>query len=736
MDDILFSVPPVLTIVLLFGLAVIALAGGRQTPANRLLALLCLMGSLLYIDIVITLNAPSMDAALRANRIGHLFHPFLIPLFVHFFHAYLGIRDRRWLLAVAYFWAGALAAASQTPWLIAGMRRFYFGYFGQGGPLYLLMGAGAGLVTVYNLFILYRAMQRETNANQKNKLKYVLTGFGLTGVLTSLNILTMFGLPIYPLGCFAFIPMGIFGAGVFWRDLLDMGLLIRKSLIYSMLTGLLTGLYALIVIGGQMVFKETLSTDSILFPLVLFALITFTFGPVKTCTQGFLDRLFAKDRYDYQQTIKQVSRTIATILDYDTITRLLKETLIDTMGVKRCALYLKETSQYRVYAEAGYDNHRDHLPSLTGSSELIAILVETGRPILGQQLRSSRDHRRSNRGWVEFNQLQAEVVLPMQFKAQLKGFLVLGEKRSGDLFTREDLDLLETLCHQSALAIENTQAYQALNELNRSLEAKVMARTQDLAAALEEKERTQEQLIRAESLAALGQLVAGVAHELNNPLTSVTSLLQSVLEELQEWQDGQLPDEDLIDDLHFADKELGRAKSIVASLLGLARQTQTYEEAVEMNLVIKDALQILHNQYKYTRVELVQHLKKDLPAIQGNFANLGQVVLNVIQNAFQAVSEGTGRIVLTTDYDPGGRCVVFRCRDNGPGIGQAIRQDVFKPFFTTKPVGQGTGLGLYICHEIITKHGGTIAIDPTISEGTQITICLPDREKSKGILLS
>ena len=197
------------------------------------------------------------------------------------------------------------------------------------------MGLGAAAVTLYNLFIIFRAIQMETNAVRKNRLKYLFAGFGLTGVLTSLNILTLFGLPIYPPGCFSFITMGIFGAGVFRHDLLDMGVLLRKSLIYSMLTALLTGLYALIVIGSQILFKKTDITDAIVFPLILFALITFFFGPVKSRTQRMLDRLFARNRYNYQQTIKQVSQTIATILDYETITRLLENTLIDTMGVEK-----------------------------------------------------------------------------------------------------------------------------------------------------------------------------------------------------------------------------------------------------------------------------------------------------------------------------------------------------------------------------------------------------------------
>jgi two-component system NtrC family sensor kinase len=133
----------------------------------------------------------------------------------------------------------------------------------------------------------------------------------------------------------------------------------------------------------------------------------------------------------------------------------------------------------------------------------------------------------------DMNRLYAEIVLPMIFEKRLSGFIVLGEKLSGDLFTPEDIDLFETLSSQCALAVENARSYKVIDDLNKNLEKKVKKRTLALQEALSEKERTQEQLIRSESLAAIGQLVAGTAHELNNPLASVTSLIQSTIEVLQ-----------------------------------------------------------------------------------------------------------------------------------------------------------------------------------------------------------
>jgi two-component system NtrC family sensor kinase len=130
---------------------------------------------------------------------------------------------------------------------------------------------------------------------------------------------------------------------------------------------------------------------------------------------------------------------------------------------------------------------------------------------------------------------------------------------------------------------------------------------------------------------------------------------------LSQWDTKTPLDQDLIDDLRFADKELGRARSIVASLLGLSRQTQTYTEAVNLNLVIQDALRILHNQYKGRDIELIENYDRDLPDIRGNFANLGQVVMNIINNGIQAVKGKKGLILLTTRFDNDTRHVIFEC---------------------------------------------------------------------------
>jgi two-component system, NtrC family, sensor kinase len=276
-------------------------------------------------------------------------------------------------------------------------------------------------------------------------------------------------------------------------------------------------------------------------------------------------------------------------------------------------------------------------------------------------------------------------------------------------------------------SIASNQVYTRLIIVSLVLVYGVMTQTliNGRKAALQEKERTQEQLIQSESLAAIGQLVAGIAHELNNPLASASSLIQTDIEMIREKGDNHHLDNILLADLTFSLNELNKTKDIVKSILDLSRQTQTYLEEVNMNAVIGEALQVLYNQYKSMDVTIETNFDPNLPTIQGNFSNLGQVLINIINNALQALPEGQGTISLRTACQPSTNSIVVECRDDGSGIPPEVMKDIFKPFFTTKEVGRGTGLGLYITHEIIKKHGGKIGVKSELGKGTTITIEIP-----------
>lgn len=712
---------------------------GKRTKVSILFSLLCAQGVLLYFDVWFALVAKTPHTALFVRRLDHFFLVYSLPLWIQFFRTYLGVTNRPYLIPLAYGYAFLLMCFVPTPLYFDGLRIHGGGYIGNGKIAYLFFSFGAVAVIAYVLTILIQAIQQATSNVQRSRLTWVLLGFGMVGFMTAVNCLPNLGLDVYPIGNFSFIPLIFFTAAFLKHDVFDTGALIHKGLVYSLVTAITTILYAALIMVADWGFKDLRTAHPILFPLMFFFLIALILGPLKSGVQKVIDRLFYKGIYDYRKTVKEAARNIAAVRRMTEIGQQITKTVVEAMILDGCAMgiitatgevfdqFIAHGPNHQI--DNQIDNQMDNTKEGTQERkpwiDLINIMGGQRKTITRNQLEGGPAEARWMAALADMKQLGAELAVPMVFKDRLNGILFLGPKRSGDVFTREDLDLLETLGGQGALALENARSYETIADLNLNLEKKVKQRTHDLQQALIEKERSQEQLVRSESLAAIGQLVAGTAHEMNNPLASAASLVQATIEDLANWKPAETPDEDLIDDLKFAHKELNRARDIVASLLGLSRQTQEYAEEVQINTVIKDALRVLHSRYKDRNIQIEENYAKDLPPTTGNFAHLGQVAINILKNAIDAVADEKGKITFKTQNGKNNDQIEFICSDNGPGIDPKLRQDIYKPFFTTKPVGQGTGLGLYVCHEIIQRHGGTLTLTDTPNGGATFTVRLP-----------
>jgi two-component system NtrC family sensor kinase len=250
----------------------------------------------------------------------------------------------------------------------------------------------------------------------------------------------------------------------------------------------------------------------------------------------------------------------------------------------------------------------------------------------------------------------------------------------------------------------------------------VLENITEIKRAEETLRRQQETLYQSEKLAAMGALLASVAHELNNPL----AVMQMQLDLLgEEAQDSAL--QERVTEVREATE---RCIRIVQSFLTLARRTTPQRTSVQLNTVVEAALQLLSHALHLDNVVVHQHLAADLPLIGADAAQLQQVVMNLLLNAQQAFhdSPDTSRprqIALTTRFDMAQKRVILEVADTGPGIPQQLQGRIFEPFFTTKPVGIGTGLGLSVCRGIIEGHGGTISAVSQPGHGAVFHIELP-----------
>ena len=240
---------------------------------------------------------------------------------------------------------------------------------------------------------------------------------------------------------------------------------------------------------------------------------------------------------------------------------------------------------------------------------------------------------------------------------------------------------------------------------------------EQLEMTVETLKTTQAQLIQSEKLSGIGEFVAGVAHELNNPLTSVMGF-----SELLKRADRDPQHQRHLDMIH---KSALRCQKIVQSLLSFARRHPSERKLSNLNELLEAAAEILHYQMRTGNIEVTTRLDESLPKAMVDPHQMQQVFLNIINNARQAIEahRPNGWVRLTTERDQDRACITIE--DNGPGIPEANLSKVFDPFFTTKEVGNGTGLGLSLCYGIIKEHGGTIIVRSKLGAGTTFVIELP-----------
>jgi signal transduction histidine kinase len=268
-------------------------------------------------------------------------------------------------------------------------------------------------------------------------------------------------------------------------------------------------------------------------------------------------------------------------------------------------------------------------------------------------------------------------------------------------------------------------------EVNLDLEREVQRRTADLAKknkeladALEKLTRAQSSLVRAEKMASIGQLVAGIAHEINNPVNAIANTVGPLKEALE---DGPPDVEDLQDMLRVIQNGARRTKEIVQALHNYSRTDDERLVEFDLNRGLDDSLELLRHHLK--GAISVERNYAEVGRIRGHAGQLNQVFMNLLTNAAQALTgrEGAKIDVVTRRR---GEHVVIEVGDNGPGIPEEILPKIFDPFFTTKEVGQGSGLGLSIVHGIVERHGGTIEVESKVGVGTTFTVTLPTQGAS------
>ncbi|NEN89043.1 MAG: AAA family ATPase [Okeania sp. SIO3H1] len=445
-------------------------------------------------------------------------------------------------------------------------------------------------------------------------------------------------------------------------------------------------------------------------------------------------------------TLMKASRSLSRDIETERVIANLMQIILENAGAETATLMLFNNGILRLEAQVinGKIDQKDSIPVEETNQvplEIVNTVKRTQIPLILDDARQETRYQRDP--YIQDHQSLSLLCLPLQDRGKLRGILYLENNQSTGTFTEERVEVLSLLCAQAAITLENARLYQ---ESRKALE---------LERELHKLQQTQIQLIQSEKMFSLGQMVAGVAHEINNPIsfihgniTHANTYMEEVLELLalyqshypQPHQDIEIAIEQM--DLEFLRSDFEkllksmkngseRIKNIVTSLRSFARLDESKFKRVDLHKGIESTLTVLQHrlqkQEKRAEIEIVKEYGK-LPLVECYAGQLNQVFLNILNNAIDALEECEGQdglsIRISTETD--GKQVKITIADNGVGMSEQTQKQLFDPFFTTKEVGKGTGLGLAIAYQIVTeKHGGMISCDSTVGQGTIFTLVIP-----------
>ncbi len=406
------------------------------------------------------------------------------------------------------------------------------------------------------------------------------------------------------------------------------------------------------------------------------------------------------------QALVEGGMALAKELSLESVLRKIAEVACKVLGAKYGAVGVlnEDGGGLSQFVTVGIDEETEaRIGALPVGKGILGAVVRDGKPL---RLKDLSADPRAHGFPPHHPPMRSFLGVPIVSKGRVFGNLYLTEKQGAEEFSKEDEALAVTLAAQAAIAMENANLYE---EVRRSYEQ--LRRSQDL-------------LLRQEKLASLGRLAAGLAHEINNPLSSVAGFAEALQRRARaERLDDKEKFRDIAEYLAFIQQEVARAAAIVRHLLDFARQREPSFEELDLPSLIQDTVALVSHQATVSNKRIAVEITPGLPVVQADRQMLQQLFLNLLTNALDAI-EGAGKVQITAL--PTSDQVEIRVEDTGCGIPPEHLAKIFDPFFTTKEVGKGTGLGLAICQGIVEQHEGSMEVrSDGVGKGTTVAIRLP-----------
>jgi signal transduction histidine kinase len=579
-------------------------------------------------------------------------------------------------------------------------------------------------IVMYWFLLLYAFIQLiihffHSRGLERNQLKYILIGsiFGWVGPIN--HFLIAFGINIYPFTniSVALYPVCFTYAIIKYR-LLDVRIAITRA-------GLFIGVYTLVLglpFAFAILYKKFLTVNFgenwWMVPLAMMAVLA-TVGPFFYISlQRRAENRLLREQKRYQDTLKHAAIGMTRIRNLRRLLTMITHIVTKTVRISFAAIYLhdRHTNEYPLQVFRG--RNQAPIATLSSDSTLVKWLSQKREPLIYEEVkRQMQDSGDITFKALEANMrlLNASVIIPSLLDHTLTGFVVLGDKLSGQIYTPDDLSVFQVLASQAALAIENAQFYEEAKEM-------------------------QAQIAQAEKMATVGTMADGLSHQINNRFYALSLIAGDSIDTIKMVDtSGCSPEvKGMISQINSALERIQvnvmQGGEVVKGILKYTRKGDEGLEPLTMDQILDGTIDMVQFKVKLGEIDIIRDYPKDNPRIKANLVQMQEVFFNFIDNAYDSIVERRsglkeegyrGKITITAT--PKDKVMQIVVRDNGMGVKSEDIKKIFTPFFTTKASSRkGTGLGLYVIRSIILEtHQGKIDFSSEYKSGTSFTIEIP-----------
>jgi signal transduction histidine kinase len=690
-------------------LGIIVYVKNRKNIINMSYGLFCLsiaIWSYAYFLWQISTDAIAALFWCKILMIGAIFIPIC---YLHHILALLGLyTQKRRIVIIAYIFGLISLALDFTPLFIKGVSaKMYFAFWPDAGAAFYPFLAIWVLIVLYGIYLIIKKL-RSSAGIVRNQMRYILaaTIVGWTGGAT--NFPLWFNIEFLPTGNILVSGyIAIVAYAIVAHRLMAVNVAITRSLAYGAITAVIAGGYVGLMAVVDRIFAGVagynhIVAHTLLFIAVLCALI-YVLPQMKIRAIEIARRTIFRGKYDYQKELSEATRTIPTMLNLGQVGNYILNKIKDTMMVDKLSILIYDEAKhiYSLLVSSGWDEIEAAKVSLGESSSMVVLLRDNAQPLVNEELakKSITSQKYIKEAVRQMDELGAAICIPLMLKNDLSGILALGNKKTGEMYTDEDLSLLSSLANQVALTIEYIKAVDKLSSEKRYV--------------------------------GLGKAAMRMAHDIKNPLVPLKTFLQMLPDKYpKEFKEMSRIDAEFTGRFYKSALDgVDRINLLIERALHYARHPQPQFSQTKLDAVLEDVLTEEAVDLKRTKVKLEKQYDSSSNSIEADSEQLMELFANLISNSVDAMEEAKEkRLVIKTEAFDG--TVAVEIKDTGCGITKDKIDTIFDPFITYKH--SGSGLGLAIAKKIVEDHKGIIEVSSYPDQGTTFKVILPRKQKAGG----